>query len=159
MPLPSARRPAKLTFEDSVRYSLDAPETFQEWLWTATVGDGNVHLGHNHRLFVVGITHQLHCLRSYRQALTAPLPPTGHALGHLTHCINFFRMSTLCAADTTLEPPDAVARNYTLGRAGGEHVCVDWPGFYDEMKTNYVGWQGVQKLNSEHGQVQEVHVH
>lgn len=144
MPLPSARPAAKLAFEDTARYALDSPEAHDEWLWTATVGDGNVHYGPNHKLFVVSVTHQLHCLRSYREALIKDGPPRGHALSHLTHCINFFRMSTLCAADTTLEPPDAFARNYTHERARGEHVCMDWPGFYDEMKTNYVEWQRVQ---------------
>ena len=53
-------------------------------------------------------------------------------------------MSTLCAADTTLKPADAFARNYTHERARGEHVFMDWPGFCDEMKTNYVGWQKAQ---------------
>ena len=151
MPLPSARRGVKLMHEESARYGLWTPEADSEWLWTATVGDGNVHYGPNHRLSVVSITHQLHCLRSYRQALAQAHPPRGHQLGHLTHCINFFRMSTLCAADTTLEPPDAFAHNYTQSRAGGEHVCMDWPGFYEEMKANYMAWQEVQERFVESG--------
>ncbi|KAI0354432.1 hypothetical protein OH77DRAFT_501875 [Trametes cingulata] len=145
MPLPSARRAVKFTIEDSVRYSLWAPEADDEWLWTATVGDGNVHLGPNSRFFVVGITHQLHCMRSYRQALAKDGIPHGHQVGHLTHCLNFLRMSTLCAADTTLEPPDALSRDHTLDPAGGERECFDWPAFYDEMKKNYLQWVAYQE--------------
>ena len=105
-------------------------------------------------------THQLHCLRSYRQALTAPLPPTGHALGHLTHCINFFRMSTLCAADTTLEPSDVLVRNHTAERAGAEHVCMDWPGFYDEMETNWIQWQEARARSADGSEMaQHAHIH
>ncbi|TBU54272.1 hypothetical protein BD310DRAFT_936371, partial [Dichomitus squalens] len=146
MPLPSARRGGvKWIPEDSVRYSLWSPEANDEWLWTATIGDGNVHFGDSRRLFVVAVTHQLHCMRSYRQALEAEGIPQGHAVGHLTHCLNFLRMHTLCAADTTLEPPDAFARNYTMKRAGAEHVCMDWEAFYKDMRTNYLEWDGFQK--------------
>ncbi|KAI0370738.1 hypothetical protein BV20DRAFT_966248 [Pilatotrama ljubarskyi] len=145
LPLPSARRAVKLTLEDSARYSLWAPEADDEWLWTATVGDGNVHLGRNSRFFVVGITHQLHCMRAYRQALEREGVPHGHAVGHLTHCLNFLRLSTLCAADTTLEPPDALSRDHRLDPAGGEHVCLDWPAFYEEMKENYLMWVTFQE--------------
>ena len=150
MPLPTARRAVKLQHEDSSRYSLYAPETHQEWLWTATAGDGNVHYGPGRRLFVVAVTHELHCLRSYRAALAQDAVPHGHhQLAHLTHCLNFFRTSTLCAADTTLEPPDAFARNYTSQRAGGVHRCMDWPAFYDEMGTNYREWDAFQQQQAE----------
>ena len=67
--------------------------------------------------------------------------PYRYALGHLIYCINFFPMSTLCAMDMTLGPANAFARNYTCDRVRGEHVHMDWPGFYDKMKTNYVGYQ------------------
>ncbi|EIW52653.1 uncharacterized protein TRAVEDRAFT_134403 [Trametes versicolor FP-101664 SS1] len=147
LPLPSARRAVKLTFEDSARYALYAPEANAEWLSTATVGDGNVHLGPAARFFVVGVTHQLHCMRAYRQALAqdAPVRPHTHQGGHLAHCLNFLRMSTLCAADVALEPPDALAREHGRGGAGGVHECVDWPAFYDEMKANYEGWTAYQE--------------
>ncbi|PIL34537.1 hypothetical protein GSI_03315 [Ganoderma sinense ZZ0214-1] len=150
MPLPSARRGgAKWIPEESVRYALTSPEAFDEWLWTATVGDGNVHFGPNRRLFVVSVTHQMHCLRSVRVALENEGIPHGHAVGHLTHCLNFMRMHTLCAADTTLEPPDAFARNYTRERAGGEHVCMDWDAFYRDMRTNYLEWDEFRKNEGE----------
>ena len=41
----------------------------------------------------------------------------------------------------TLGPANAFARNYTCDRVRGEHVHMDWPEFYDKMKTNYVGYQ------------------
>ena len=149
MPLPSARRAVKLEHEESVRYALTSPEAYDEWLWTATVGDGNVHLGPNRRLFVVGVTHQMHCLRSYREALAQDAVPHGHQIPHLTHCLNFIRMSTLCAADTTLEPPDAFARNYTRTRSGGEHQCMDWPTFYDDMRANHLEWEDFRERQKE----------
>ncbi|KAI0773145.1 hypothetical protein BD413DRAFT_492141 [Trametes elegans] len=146
MALPSARRAVKLTIEDSARYALWAAEAEDEWLSTATVGDGNVHLGPYSRLFVPGITHQLHCMRYYRDALAQDDPVhAGHQVGHLAHCLNFLRMSTLCAADTTLEPPDAFTREYRVDRAGGEHVCLDWPAFYEEMRANFLNWTAYQR--------------
>lgn len=147
MPLPSARRAVKLVHEDSSRYSLFAPEAHHEWLWTASVGDGNAHYGPTRRLFVVAVTHQMHCLRFVRNGLLQeePVQAHSHQDGHLAHCLNFLRMSTLCAADTTLEPHEAFAHNYTATRAGGEQQCMDWPAFYDEMKTNYVEWDSFRK--------------
>ncbi|KAH9850978.1 hypothetical protein C2E23DRAFT_733892 [Lenzites betulinus] len=147
LPLPSARRAVKLTIEDSARYALWDPEADDDWRWTATTGDGNVHLGNNSRFFVIGITHQLHCMRSYRQALAqedVPVPH-GHQAGHLAHCLNFIRMSTLCAADVTLEPPDALTRDHTRDPAGGEHECMDWPAFYEDMRTNFEDWTAYQE--------------
>lgn len=141
MLLTSAPKTVRYVPEDSARYASWAPEARAEWLWTATVGDGNVHLGPNSRLFVVTATHQLHCLRSYREALEQDGLPYGHQIGHLTHCLNFMRMHTLCVADDTLEPPDAFARNHTMERAGAERMCMDWPTFYEDMKENWVGWQ------------------
>ncbi|KAI0329480.1 hypothetical protein GY45DRAFT_1324915 [Cubamyces sp. BRFM 1775] len=155
LPVPNASRSVKFIFEDSVRYGLwEDPITEEEWRWTATAGDGNVHLGPNSRFFVVGITHQLHCMRSYRQALAQEQPLSAHQVSHLTHCLNFLRMSTLCAADITLEPPDAFMRNHTQERAGGEHECLDWPAFYEEMKKNFLDWNVHQ-----HGLTKEVHTH
>ncbi|KAI9068927.1 hypothetical protein FKP32DRAFT_1587256 [Trametes sanguinea] len=145
MPLPSARRAVKLALEDSVRYGLWEAQAEDEWRWTATFGDGNVHLGPNSRFFVVGITHELHCMRAYRETLAQDGPLSQHQVGHLGHCLNFLRMSTLCAADTTLEPPDVLSRNFTQDRLGGEHVCLDWPGFYDEMKANYLEWSAYKQ--------------
>ncbi|KAI0631446.1 hypothetical protein C8Q77DRAFT_1061518 [Trametes polyzona] len=149
LPLPSARRAVALTLEDSARYTLWASEADIEWLWTATVGDGSVHLGPNNRFFVVGVTHELHCLRAYRQALaqdgvTVPVAH-GHQEGHLAHCLNFLRMSTLCAADVTLEPADVLERDFERERAGGVHECLDWPAFYREMKANWNSWNEYQK--------------
>ena len=161
MPLPSAHRGgAKWVPEESVRYALTSPEAFDEWLWTATVGDGNVHFGANRRLFVVSVTHQMHCLRSVRVALEDAGIPHGHAVGHLTHCLNWIRMSTLCAADTTLEPPDVLVRNHTAERAGAEHVCMDWPGFYDEMETNWIQWQEARARSADGSEMaQHAHIH
>ena len=70
---------------------------------------------------------------------------------HVARCLNVLRQFALCDADVALEPPDAFAHNYTQSRAGGEHVCMDWPGFYEEMKANYMAWQEVQERFVESG--------
>ena len=147
MPLPSAHRGgAKWIPEESVRYALTSPEAFDEWLWTATAGDGNVHYGPGRRLFVVAVTHELHCLRSYRAALAQDAVPHGHhQLAHLTHCLNFFRTSTLCAADTTLDPLN-LAELRPDGTGGGTngvgvaHVYRDWGQVYDFVHENQRVW-------------------
>ncbi|KAH9915554.1 uncharacterized protein BXZ73DRAFT_92588 [Epithele typhae] len=148
MPVPAAERAVLLLPEDSQRYPLWAPQATQEWMFTATAGDGNVHFGANRRMLVVAESHMLHCLRSVRTALAQDAPPSagGHQMGHLAHCVNFIRQSVLCSADATLEPPDAFARNYTREPAGnGAHVCKDFDAFYGEMKGNYLAWTAYQK--------------
>ena len=62
--------------EESVRYGIDDPQSYFEWLWTSTIDDqGNVHMGPDRRFGVVGVTHQQHCLRAIRAALAADDTP------------------------------------------------------------------------------------
>ena len=149
-PLVNARPHVTMSIEESVHFGIHTPSAALEWLWTATVDDrGNVHMGPNGRFGVVGITHELHCLRALRDVLDTVDVPAGHDLHHSEHCLSFLREHTLCAADTTLEPPDAFARNYTRERSGGEHVCMDWDAFYGDMRTNYLEWDEFRKQEEE----------
>ncbi|OCH86033.1 hypothetical protein OBBRIDRAFT_814804 [Obba rivulosa] len=141
LPLPSARPAVHLLVEESVRYSLSSPEAELEWLYTATRGDGNVRLGSPKRLFSVALSHELHCLRTIRAALDDDGSPAGPALSHIIHCFNFLREHTLCAVDATLEPPDALDRDFATQRIQGvERRCADWPAIYDAMMQDYIDY-------------------
>ena len=141
LPLQGARPSVLLSIEESVRYALAAPEAADEWLWTTTAGDGgNVRLGPRGRLFTTAYTHQLHCLRALRTALAAAGPPEGAELAHTEHCLSFLRQHALCAADGTLEPGDAFARNATAERVGVVRECRDVEAFYDSMWTYWTRW-------------------
>ncbi|KAI0631477.1 hypothetical protein C8Q77DRAFT_1074553 [Trametes polyzona] len=141
MPLVNARPNVLMSIEESVRYGVHAPESYHEWLWTSTVDDGgNVHLGPNHRFFVTALTHQQHCLRSLRTALDADGIPEGVALHHSEHCLSLLREQTLCAADFSLEPGDAFARNFTAEPVLMERECMDVEAFYDTQWTRWNDW-------------------
>nr|VWO98141.1 Calcium dependent mitochondrial carrier protein [Ganoderma boninense] len=146
-PLYSPRPHVHMSVEESVRYAIHAPEAPLEWLYTATAHDmGNTHLGppQRARIGVVALAHQQHCLRALRAALAADEVPKGHALHHAEHCLSFLRESTLCAADATLEPGDAFARNFTQERVGGERECMDAEAFYASMLRRWEEWVEVR---------------
>lgn len=142
MPLINARPKVVLSMEESVRFTMNKPEAYDEWLWTSTLYDGgHVHLGPNGRLFSVAFTHELHCLRSLRKSLTMDSPPSGSHIGHVEHCLNMLRQQFLCAADTTLEPGDILARNFTSERLIGERRCADVEAVYDTMLWHWEDFQ------------------
>ena len=143
LPLLNARPTVLMSIEESTRYSIDQPESFDEWLWTATAGDGgNVRLGPNGRLFTTAYTHELHCLRSIRKLLAEDDVPKGRELAHAEHCLSFLRQHALCAADATLEPGDAFSRNFTASRVTVERQCKDVEAFYDTMWKYWQNWLG-----------------
>ncbi|KAH7903403.1 hypothetical protein BJ138DRAFT_1168185 [Hygrophoropsis aurantiaca] len=96
---------SKLSVEESVRFSPARTEGAEEWLWTGTVGDHSVHFGPDNRYFSVSVTHQQHCGYRHLLALQENGLPEGHDRYHITHCLNYLRQSTLCAADITLGVP------------------------------------------------------
>ena len=54
--------------------------------------------------------------------------------------MSFLRESTLCAADTTLEPGDAFGRNFTAERWTGDRECMDAEAFYASMLQRWNEW-------------------
>ncbi|KAF9055669.1 hypothetical protein BJ165DRAFT_1412204 [Panaeolus papilionaceus] len=139
--LPIEERLIKLVAQESVHYSISDPEANDEWLWTASVGDGHVRLGKDERMFAVVAFHELHCLRSMRHAIEngwQSLPKARQR--HILHCYNYIRQWTLCAADATLEPGDFMKRNFTKHRTGATHTCVDWVPAYEKMKDKWMEW-------------------
>ncbi|PCH43209.1 hypothetical protein WOLCODRAFT_103220 [Wolfiporia cocos MD-104 SS10] len=133
-----------MPIEESVHYKLLDTGATEDWLWTAAVGDGEVRLGPNHRTFNLVMQHELHCLRWVRWALEGQNAVEGHERMHLTHCLNFIRQLTLCAADATLEASDVLTRNFTLNRWNEDHICADWPAIYTAMEINWKEWRGVE---------------
>lgn len=129
---------AKVRVEESVHYSLTDPEAYDEWLWTAPVGDNHLRLGPQYRLFAVPFFHQQHCLRAIRQALDEPFDI--HAAGHFHHCFNYLRQWMLCSADITLEPGNFIQRNFTRERIGATHTCRDWEPIYDFVGERWFDW-------------------
>ncbi|KAG2022375.1 hypothetical protein CC2G_000131 [Coprinopsis cinerea AmutBmut pab1-1] len=146
--LPIEERPVKMVVQESTHFPLSGPEAKDEWLWTATVGDGHVRLGKDMRMFAVAMFHQLHCLRGVRNALEKGWKNLHPARkGHINHCFNYLRQWALCSADVTLEPGDFMTRNFTVERAGATHTCVDWIPAYDFMRDQWRAWE---KFRDEH---------
>ncbi|OCH93222.1 hypothetical protein OBBRIDRAFT_699964, partial [Obba rivulosa] len=138
VPLQTARAAVKLTFEESVRYSISTMEAELEWLYTAPMGEGNVRLGPNKCMFVLPFTHGLHCLCTMHTALDEDEPlSTTQQLSHNLHYLNYLREFTLCAADATLEPPEVFDGDLSRHRSGVEYRCADWSAIYDFVGKNF----------------------
>jgi hypothetical protein len=140
--LPVQEEYVKMTVQESVHYGVTEPESKDEWLWTATIGDGHVRLGDKKRMFGVAMFHQLHCLRGMRNALAKGWQHIGPSRKrHIHHCYNYLRQWTLCSTDVTLEPGDFTKRNFTVERQGATHMCIDWQPSYDMMKDKWEEWE------------------
>ena len=136
------RRAVRMTVEESVHYGITQPEAEIEWLYTAPLGDNDVRLGTERRLFAVAMFHELHCLRGIREALDGGLASLPALLqGHVNHCFNYLRQWTLCGADVTLEPGDFSQRNFTTERTGATHTCPDWEPVYEMVGANWFEWE------------------
>ncbi|PPR07511.1 hypothetical protein CVT24_006880 [Panaeolus cyanescens] len=144
--LPIEEKLVKLVVQESVHYGISDPESADEWLWTASVGDGHVRIGKDERMFAVVAFHELHCLRSMRSAIQNGWQslPLGRQR-HILHCYNYLRQWTLCAGDATLEPGDFMQRNFTKHRIGATHTCVDWLPAYEMMKDKWLEWEQFRK--------------
>ncbi|KAF8487758.1 hypothetical protein JB92DRAFT_3090881 [Gautieria morchelliformis] len=146
--LPIPRRAVRMTVEESVHYDISQPEAEMEWLYTAPLGDNDVRLGPERRLFAVAMFHELHCLRGIREALDGGLASLPALLqGHVNHCFNYLRQWTLCGADVTLEPGDFAQRNFTTQRTGATHTCPDWEPVYEMVGANWFEWERFREAN------------
>ncbi|KAF9809178.1 hypothetical protein IEO21_07515 [Rhodonia placenta] len=141
MPVPSARSAVRMPLEESVRYAITNPEAKYEWLWTASIGDGQVRLGPRYQYFSLVMEHEQRCMRWLRMGLA--MEKARPLEGHVRHCLNFLRQHALCGGDNTLEPADALARNHSVQRWDVEHRCRDWEALYEALHANWVEWEGV----------------
>ncbi|PBK95939.1 hypothetical protein ARMGADRAFT_1045234 [Armillaria gallica] len=143
LPLPPSRSPSDrvlLPVQETVHYSLSGDASDNEWSNLTSAGFGYAHLGPDSRLFMVGMFHELHCLRVLNFAFDRSHKATGD---HVHHCLNYLRQMALCSADVTLEPGDFTKRNFDGSRTGSVHVCRDWSALYDAMEENWVQWEDV----------------
>ncbi|KAF4612451.1 hypothetical protein D9613_004419 [Agrocybe pediades] len=139
--LPTEQKLVKLLAQESVHYDILSPEAQDEWLWTASAGDGHLRLGKDKRLFAVAMFHELHCLRTIRGVIAHGWNSiTKERQNHILHCFNYLRQYVLCAADVTLEPGDFTKRNFTTERVGATHTCVDWQPAYEMMAEKWAEW-------------------
>ncbi|KAF9528139.1 hypothetical protein CPB83DRAFT_767300 [Crepidotus variabilis] len=141
--LPVEEKLVRMTVQESVHYDILAPESVDEWLWTGSPGDGHIRIGDTQqRMFAVAMFHELHCLRAIRTTIEQGWNHQSKARqGHITHCFNYLRQYTLCAADTTLEEGNFEERNFTKERVGATHTCVDWKPAYDYMNERWHSWE------------------
>lgn len=135
-------RPHVIGFlEESVHYDIVSPQSYSEWRSTTTMDhEHNVHMGPKDRMGVVGVVHEMHCLRTLRDLLNKVDILEGRHLSHSEHCLSFLREHTLCAADTVLEPGDAFGRNMTAERVTGDRECMDAEAYYLSTLQNWNAW-------------------
>ncbi|KAI0710829.1 hypothetical protein C8Q76DRAFT_769583 [Earliella scabrosa] len=134
--LSPTRSSVAFSFEDSVRFGLTQPETQLEWAYTGAVGDSNIRLGPNHRFFNTGFSYQLHCARYLVGAFQQEPPITRGDRAHVSRCLNVIH--------TALEPANAMSRNLTAVRYGGDRTCRSWPALYEAMEENWQEWRAFQ---------------
>ncbi|KAF9492073.1 hypothetical protein BDN71DRAFT_1235396 [Pleurotus eryngii] len=136
--------PVAMTTEESEHYPVHGLDAEEEWASTASAGFGYVRLGEEYRAFAVNVFHQLHCLRAIRDALAHPGNRSPAIDGHFQHCLNFIRQFALCSPNLTLEPADALNRDFATQRSGAVQVCKDWRKLYDHMSDNWASWKEFQ---------------
>ena len=77
----------------------------------------------------LNVHHQLHCLKSIRQAFYPEYYPDDgrHKLDHIDHCIDNLRMAIMCNADISLQTFDWVDNSpRPLANFKTEHECLDF---------------------------------
>ncbi|KAG6853249.1 hypothetical protein C0991_005707 [Blastosporella zonata] len=127
------------TLHETVRLQLygDDPISMQEWqlLETLPKGYGRVRLGPEHRLFLIGMFHQFHCLRAMELRLRDKNSSYIDA-EHYGHCLNYLRQTLLCDANNALEEGDFTVGGINVDRVGSTMVCRDWEKLYADMSQN-----------------------
>ncbi|KAK0201393.1 hypothetical protein DFS33DRAFT_1385697 [Desarmillaria ectypa] len=136
LPPPPSRSPPDrvlLPVQETVHYSVAGNASENEWFNITSAGFGYAHLGSDNQLFMVGMFHELHCLRVLNFAFDRS---DMAMIDYVHHCLNYLRQMTPCSADVTLEPGDFTERNFERSRTGSMHVYRDWNALYDAMEEN-----------------------
>ncbi|KAG6848398.1 hypothetical protein H0H93_000550 [Arthromyces matolae] len=127
--------------EESRHYTSLANHSDAIWFSLTSAGWGYTHLGPENRIFMVTMFHELHCLRFLSLAMEGDI-----STGHIHHCLNYLRQTTLCSCDLTLEPGDFTKRNFEADRVGALHTCRDWSAAYDVMQERWDYWKANKAL-------------
>lgn len=123
-----------MTLQETIHLDHNDSVSSAEWdlLETIPKGYGRARLGPEHRIFLVSMFHQLHCLRSMEGTLGRKERSKDDA-EHYGHCLNYLRQTLLCDANTSLEDGDSLA---ATGRVHDTMVCDDWEKVYEMMDQN-----------------------
>ncbi|KAG6873901.1 hypothetical protein C0995_009680 [Termitomyces sp. Mi166 len=127
------------TLHETVRLQIydEDPSATQEWqlLEKLPKGYGRVRLGPDHRLFLITMFHQFHCLRAIELRLhdrnTSDIDSE-----HYGHCLNYLRQTLLCDANYSLEEGDFMEKDLENDRVGSTMICRDWEKVYAAMNEN-----------------------
>ncbi|KAJ7114042.1 hypothetical protein C8R44DRAFT_796149 [Mycena epipterygia] len=132
-----------MTLHESVHFALNAsdPVAADEWVLYSSIpkGIGRTRLGPNQRVFVLTVSHQMHCLRRIHIALLNREDALAN-YGHVHHCLNYLRQTLLCEAADTLERGDFMERDYELERISDTLVCRDWEKAFEILDGKYEEW-------------------
>ncbi|KAH9850947.1 hypothetical protein C2E23DRAFT_733900 [Lenzites betulinus] len=147
LPIPGSHPALGLTLEETAHYNSSYPQSKLEWSYAGPFGDANVRIGPTHRFFNTGFSYQQHCLRVIVTMVQRDGPPLPHGRerAHVERCLNVLRQFALCSADTTLERPDSLQRDFAVDRSGGERSCADWPTLYGAIEENWATWKQFQE--------------
>jgi hypothetical protein len=136
-----------LTLHESVHFGLNAsdPVEADEWALYSSIpkGVGRTRLGPQQRVFVLTVSHQMHCLRRIHVAF-ANREDALASRGHVHHCLNYLRQTLLCQAPDMLERGDFMERDYAAERVGDTLICKDWErafAVFDEKYDEWLAWR------------------
>lgn len=140
-------RQASLTTIKSERFGLYGNSS--DWDAVLPKGDGFIYRPEDGQHYLVSTYHHLHCLRSFRTYLRMAMVTkedynyTSPEVGHVHHCLIYFRQMVLCNSDVTLEPashrqmtPDGKVVDTVTG-IGITHRCMDWEQVWNYMEDNF----------------------
>lgn len=133
----------EMTFDDSVRYTLNDSVSDDIWMVGFPRDEGYIRLGPDKRAFYYAIWHELHCLLIIQRLIRCPTDTSFGGEGHLQHCVNYLRQYFLCNADDTLEPGDFLNPDVPPGYGPFTRECRDWSALWEYNEKNdaeFVEW-------------------
>ncbi|MCJ1330459.1 hypothetical protein MMC10_007143 [Thelotrema lepadinum] len=116
----TSQKKVSTTFKHNITF-IEAPSSETDEAWKALFPDGNGYVedvSGKFKAYGTSAFHQLHCLDILRHVFYGTDPhselavvtrdETSQMKLHAKHCFDYLRQSLMCAADSTLEPVDAV---------------------------------------------------
>lgn len=130
-----------MTLQESVHFNVNLSDTASNLEWKSISlhpdGFGRTRLGPDHRIFVVTVFHQLHCLQILHSALDGNIDSTHH----IQHCLDYLRQTFLCEAADNLERGDFMRRDYARERVADTLTCRDWEKVYRALDEDAARWE------------------
>lgn len=133
-----------MAVEESVHYDIHSLASSYEWNEQNPGGTASVRIGPDYHVAALSMSHQLHCLESFKDELRDGFSQNG-SWAHIEHCSNYMRQWSMCRADLTLEPGDFMQRDFDWDRQGVTHECLDLQAIYKELSLNWQSWVSLWK--------------